>query len=59
MTHDEMPPVMRELVKLLPPPGANWPVEERARWLHAFSAACRLVFKDDVDLRITVAGQKS
>jgi hypothetical protein len=52
MTYEEMPPVMRELVKLLPPAGMKWPAADRVRWLQAFEATTRLVFKDDVALTI-------
>lgn len=50
MSLDEMPPVMKELFKMLPPAGNEWPLVERLRWLRAFEAVCRLVFKDDVAL---------
>lgn len=53
MNFEEMPPVMRELFKILPPTGAEWPLVERLRWLRAFEAVCRLIFKDDVALEIT------
>lgn len=53
MTLDEMPPVMKELFQMLPPAGAEWPLVERLRWLRAFEAVCRLVFKDDIALEIT------
>lgn len=52
MTLDEMPPVMRELFKMLPPPGAEWPLVERVRWMRAFEAICPLIFKGD---RIQIA----
>jgi hypothetical protein len=47
MTFDELPPVMRELFKMLPPPDSEWPAAERLRWLRAFEAVCRLVYRDD------------
>jgi hypothetical protein len=52
MTLDEMPPVMRELFKMLPPAGTEWPMIERVRWIRAFDAVCRLVFKDDIALSV-------
>lgn len=52
MTLEEMPPVMKELFKMLPPSGSEWPIAERVRWLHAFEAVCRLVFKDDAAIAI-------
>lgn len=52
MTWDEMPPVMKEMFRLLPPSGAEWPMEERLRWVRAFEAVCRLVFKSDGDIEI-------
>jgi hypothetical protein len=53
MDLDEMPAVMRELFKMLPAAGAEWPLVERLRWLRAFEAVCRLVFKDDIALEFT------
>jgi hypothetical protein len=53
MTLDEMPVVMKELFLMLPPPGTEWPPVERLRWLRAFDAVCRLVFKDDIALEVT------
>jgi hypothetical protein len=55
MTYDEMPPVMRELFKLLPPPGDEWPMADRVRWLQAFEATARMVFSDDIALSIKAA----
>jgi hypothetical protein len=52
MTLDETPAVMKELFLMLPQPGTEWPVVERLRWLRAFDAVCRLVFKDDIALEI-------
>jgi len=52
MTFEEMPPVMREMFRMLPPAGEEWPLVERLRWLHAFEAICRMVFKDDVALTV-------
>lgn len=57
MTYDEMPPVMREMVNLLPPVGSEWPIGDRVRWLHAFEATARMVFKDDTALSIKAAPQ--
>lgn len=57
MTFDEMPPVMKELIKLLPPTGSEWPTEDRVRWLQAFEATSRMVFKDDNALTIHALGQ--
>lgn len=54
MTLNEMPPVMREMFKMLPPAGEQWPVIERMRWMSAFEAVCRIVFKDDVSFEITL-----
>lgn len=47
MTFDELPPVMRELFRMLPPTGSEWPLVERLRWMRALEAVCRLIFKDD------------
>lgn len=58
MTFDKMPDVMYALFQMLPPPGKEWPVAERLLWLRAFEAVCRLVFKDDVALQITNAGEE-
>jgi hypothetical protein len=52
MDVDRMPAVMREIVAMLPPPGTKWPIEERIRWLQAFEAVSRLIFKDDAALTI-------
>jgi len=52
MAPDEMPPVLRELFLMLPPAGTEWPLVERLRWLRAFEAVCRVIFKDDVALAI-------
>jgi len=54
VTIDEMPPVMRELFKMLPPPGTEWPMVERIRWVNAFEAVCRVIFKDDVCLKVAM-----
>lgn len=52
VTFEEMPPVMRELFNMLPPPGSEWPLIERLRWMRAMEAICRLVFKDDIALSV-------
>lgn len=52
MTFEEMPLVMKELFRMLPPSGTEWPLVERLRWLRAFDAVCCLVFKDDAALEI-------
>jgi hypothetical protein len=52
MTIDELPPVMRALFAMLPPPDSEWPRDERLRWLRAFETVCRLIYKDDVRISI-------
>lgn len=42
-----VPPVVRELFKLLPPPGTEWPAEDRVRWLEAAEATFRLLYPSD------------
>jgi hypothetical protein len=47
VTRDEMPLLLVELFKLLPPAGSEWPRVERLRWMHTFEVVSRLIFKDD------------
>lgn len=39
-------PVLMELIKTLPPPGARWPTEQRVYWLDAARNILRLIYPD-------------
>lgn len=39
-------PLLRELIRLLPPAETYWPVPARLRWLRAMAAAMDLVYYD-------------
>lgn len=38
--------MMRELLTLVPPDGAPWPTEARARWMAAFAAVADVIYED-------------
>jgi hypothetical protein len=45
MTEDNIPPIVKELFALLPPPGSLWPHEERDAWIRCASAIFDLLYK--------------
>lgn len=51
-----IPPIIVELFKLLPPPGSEFDLVERMRWLRAAEAIFGLLYKpDDAQLVIEAA----
>jgi hypothetical protein len=48
MTIESAPPIVRELIKLLPPADAAFPPMDRMRWLKAAEAIFNLVYREDV-----------
>lgn len=39
------PPLMIELLRLLPPPGTPWSPQKREDWLAALEASCRVLYE--------------
>lgn len=45
-------PLVKALVAELPAPGSVWPIDERLRWLRAFSSAVAFLRGDADEIRI-------
>jgi len=54
MPLEPVPPVVQELFKLLPAPGAEWCNSDRIEWLRAAEACFRVVYKTDDPTRLFI-----
>jgi hypothetical protein len=50
----DMPPVMKELFRLIPPTGCVWPIRDRIIWMETFKALSDLLWKDDEPIKMTI-----
>lgn len=48
----EVPPLIRALFDLLPPPGSAWPADDRIRWMYAAVAIFDLIYGDMPNIKI-------
>jgi hypothetical protein len=54
---NDIPPIVLELFKLLPPIGTEFPLIDRLRWLNAAEAIFKMIFKDDPIAKVVFEAQ--
>ena len=54
---DDFPPIVQELIKLLPPTGSEFAMVDRIRWMNAAEAIFKMLYKDDPVAKVIFEAQ--